>query len=86
MKSSKQVATYPTTILAIMSSLHFALGVADRRAGRGYRSAYATWDINDQWNYERGRAWAGLAPRHIALKRDGKVTREAMRYFSRDII
>ena len=36
------------------------LGVADRRAGCGYRSAYATWDIDGQWNYERGRGLGGF--------------------------
>jgi hypothetical protein len=39
MKSATQVATSPATIEAIMSSPHFVLGVADRGAGRGYRSA-----------------------------------------------
>jgi hypothetical protein len=43
------------------------LGVADRRAGRGYRSAYSTWDIDGQWNYERGRAWAVLPSSSSAL-------------------
>jgi hypothetical protein len=37
MKSGNQVATFPTTVEVIMSSPHFVLGVADRRAGRGYR-------------------------------------------------
>jgi hypothetical protein len=42
-----------------MSTSHFALGVADKRAGRGYRDAYATWGIDDQWNYERTRPGLG---------------------------
>jgi hypothetical protein len=32
---------------------------------------------------ERGRAWAALTPRNIALKRGGKVTGEAIRWFDR---
>jgi hypothetical protein len=77
----EQVATFPTTIRAIMSSSHFALGVADKRAGRGYRDAYATWDIDGQWNYERGRAWAVLAPRSVELRRNGKLNPAAIRWF-----
>jgi hypothetical protein len=83
MKSVKQVATSPTTIEAIMSSPHFVLGVADRRAGRGYRSAHAKWDIDGQWNYERGRAWA---PRSVGLRRNGKLSPAAIRWFHEDIL
>jgi hypothetical protein len=61
-------------------------GAADARAGRSIHEDYDSWVTNGQWDYERGRCWARLAPRHITLKRDGKVTREAIRYFSRDII
>ena len=86
MKSGKQVATSSTTVEAIMSSPHFALGVADRRAGCGYRSAYATWDIDGQWNYERGRAWAVSAPRSVELRRNGKLSPAAIRWFHKDIL
>jgi hypothetical protein len=86
MKPGKQVATFPTTIEAIMSSPHFVLGVADQRAGRGYRSAYATWDIDGQWNYERGRAWAVSAPRSVELHRNGKLNPAAIRWFHEDIL
>jgi hypothetical protein len=81
-----QVPTWPTTIAAIMSSCEFAMGAADARAGRGYRSAYATWGSNRQWNYERGRAWGLLAPRLVTLKRNGKVTAEARRWFTNEIL
>ena len=69
-----------------MSSHTFALGVADARAGRSMHKEYDHWHTNAQWNYERGRCWARVAPHHIKLRRDGKVTRDAIRYFSRDII
>jgi hypothetical protein len=82
----KQVATSATTVAAIMSSSHFALGVADRRAGRGYRSAYATWDADGQWNYERGRSWAVLAPRSVELRRNGKLNPAATIWFHKDIL
>jgi hypothetical protein len=81
-----QVPTSGTTIEEVMSSPYFALGVADQRAGRGHRSAFATWGIDDQWNYERGRAWAVLAPRSVALKLDGKLNPKALVYFHKDII
>jgi hypothetical protein len=37
MKANKQVATAPAPIEAIMRSPYFALGAADRQAGRDYR-------------------------------------------------
>jgi hypothetical protein len=86
MGSGKQVATFPTTVEEIMASPYFALGAADQRAGRGYRSAYATWKINDQWDYERGRAWAVLAPRSVELRCDGKLNPTAIRWFRKDIL
>jgi len=81
-----QVPTWPTTIDEIMSSFEFALGAADVRSRRGYRSAYATWNSNRQWNYERGRQWATQAPRSVALKRDGKLTAKAKRWFTDEIL
>jgi hypothetical protein len=86
-RKGDQIPTHVTTIEEIMSSHSFALGVADVRAGRPVHRDYDKWHTNDQWNYERGRCWARLTPRHIQLKRNGKITREAIRYFStRDIL
>jgi len=82
----KQVPTFPTTIEKIMGTREFVLGVIDGRAGRPHRSAYATWGTDQQWNYERGRAWAALAPRSVALKRNGELTAEAKRWFTADIL
>jgi len=81
-----QIPTKTTTIDEIMASAEFALGAADARAGRDYRSAYATWGSNRQWNYERGRAWGVLAPRSVTLKRNGKITTEAKRWFTDGIL
>jgi hypothetical protein len=81
MKSVEQVTTVPVTIESIMCSPYFALGAADQRAGRGYRGDYATWCTNDQWNYERGRTWAVLTPRSVALRCNGKLNRAAVRWY-----
>jgi hypothetical protein len=80
---SGQVSTFPTSIAAIMGSPYFALGVADARAGRTYHRDYDTWRGNPQWNYDRGRLWAKLAPKSLPLKRNGKLTREAMNVYER---
>jgi hypothetical protein len=87
LRDGDQVPTQPTTILEIMSSPAFALGVADARAGRPYCPGYDTWsDTNMKWNYERGRLWGRQAPRTVALKRNGKITDEAARWYTDDIL
>jgi hypothetical protein len=67
----EQVSTVPTSLEWIMSQPQFEYGVNDKRAGRGRRLAYDTWSVDAQWNYERGRVWATLAPRSIPLKLPG---------------
>jgi hypothetical protein len=86
LRDGAQLPTRPVTIQEIMGSDEFALGVADARAGRPYRSDYVTWDTNAQWDYERGRQWALRAPRTVQLKRHGKLTAEAVRWYSTDIL
>ena len=83
---SKQVSTHPTTIEAIMASREFAMLVTDARAKRGYPRDVDTWHSNDLWNYERGRQWAALAPRSVALKRGGKLTAAAKSWYRDEII
>ena len=85
---SEQIPTRGITVEAIMAWPHFALGVADARAGKPYRREYSTsnWSTNDRWMYERGRMWAACAPRSVVLKRNGRVSAEAMRYFDCDSI
>jgi hypothetical protein len=87
LRPGDQVPTRLTTVREIMSSSAFALGVADVRAGLGHRTDYESWnDVNNQWDYERGRQWAQQAPRTVALKRNGKITDEAVRWYTHDII
>jgi hypothetical protein len=58
----------------------FALGAADVRAGRSYRDGYQSWNINQMWAYERGRAWARMVPATVVLKRGGKITTAALQW------
>jgi hypothetical protein len=81
-----QIPNSWTTVEEIMSSPYFALGVADQRAGRGFHGAYATWRTNDQWDYERGRAWAVSAPRSVALRHGDKLNPVALDWYHEDII
>ena len=83
LRDGDQVPTVPVTILWIMRQPTFLLAVADARAGHGYHLDYDTWDTNGQWNYERGRAWAALAPRSVQLKSNGKITPDAVSWFMR---
>jgi hypothetical protein len=78
-----QVPTFPTTVRAIMGDPAFALGVADVRAGRPPHLDYDLWETNRQWVYERGRAWGVLASRTIPLRRNGKITSEAVTSYMR---
>ena len=75
--------TVPTTIAEIMADPKFGLGVADARAGRGQHPGYERWSGDEQWNYERGRAWATLTPRNLVLKQAGQVTTEAIVWYVR---
>jgi hypothetical protein len=44
---------------------------------------YDAWGVNEQWNYERGRAWATVAPENVPLMRAGKLSPEAISWFAR---
>jgi hypothetical protein len=80
LRDGDQIPTRSTTIEAIMSSPKFQLGVEDARAGRGYPAGYDGWKhTNDRWTYERGRQWAQLAPRSVALKVNGKISEQSLR-------
>ena len=84
----EQVETVQVSVAWIMQRPTFALGVADARAGRRYHRDYDQWSTNNQWSYERGRAWAVLTPRDVPLRRNGRLTTEALLWFMRhdDII
>jgi hypothetical protein len=77
----EQVETVRISVREIMTQPAFALGAADARAGRSYHANYDRWDINRQWDYERGRMWGATAPRNLALTSNGKITTAAVRHF-----
>jgi hypothetical protein len=79
-----QVETRPVSRRWIMTSCKFGLGVDDARAGRPYPCDYDLWcNIDDQWNYERGRQWATLVPRDVLVKVCGKLNPKALKWFKR---
>jgi hypothetical protein len=80
---NEQIPTEMTSIKWIMTDPAFGTGVHDARAGRGFPESFDDWPTNTAWNYERGRAWAQRVPASVALKHDGRVTDEAVRWFMR---
>jgi hypothetical protein len=74
-RDEEQIVTYPVTVEWIMEQPDFALGFAHKRSGRRFN----TWHGHDKenghrsatggaWQYERGRAFACLAPRDLPLR------------------
>src|SRR5262245_38988117 len=69
----EQIPVVTTSLEAIMSRPAFAVGVDDYRAGQPMRDLGAEMGtdlpideyremVNAQWDYERGRHWAAIAP------------------------
>jgi hypothetical protein len=56
-----QVPVLPTTAMEIMASPEFGAGVMEVRTGQPPR-----FDEMNDWNYERGRLWATLAPTNMS--------------------
>jgi len=77
MRERQQVPTELVTVEKIMSAPEFALGVADYRAGRPPRES-TRWNGNQSWDYERGRAWAAVAPRSVQVKINGRLNPRAL--------
>lgn len=60
----------------VIRTKYFMMGYKDKVAGKPFHSEYDTWELNDQWNYERGRQYGTLAPQ-IYPKNGQKVTKMA---------
>lgn len=63
---------------SIMSASSFKQGFIDARAEMGFRQSYERMDPDLQWNYERGRMFALLAPNFVLGR---VVSREALEAF-----
>jgi hypothetical protein len=81
--AKEQIPTKPVSIRRIMGDSAFERGVRDVRAGRPFPAVIDTWEVNTAWNYERGRVWAQRVPASVDLKRNGRVTDEAVRWYMR---
>jgi len=70
----------PTSFTQVVRSKEFSEGVADVRLGRAPR-----YDdpIARDWNYERGRQWALLAPMRMSTKIGGNANPEAVELLRR---
>jgi hypothetical protein len=55
-----QCDTFRTSPAEIMQSAEFAVGVTEIRTGQP-----PNYDTMDDWNYERGRLWATMAPANL---------------------
>jgi|AmaraimetFIIA100_FD_contig_101_154468_length_654_multi_3_in_0_out_0_1 hypothetical protein len=76
----ERVPTRPVSVRWIMTDPAFEAGARDIRAKRGFPADFDTWPTNTAWNYEQGRARAQRVSASVALKRDGRVTVEAVRW------
>jgi hypothetical protein len=73
MTVAKQAPCKPVTDQSIMRSGAFRRGVEEYRAGRRFDDTY-----ND-WNYERGRQWAAIAPRDLPVFIGRRINPAALR-------
>jgi hypothetical protein len=53
------------------------------RANRGFSQEHDLWDLDAQWNYERGRCFAVVAPADVPLRIKGKINPRAVELFER---
>ena len=63
-----QVVSVDVSVLKIMSSREFRVGIAEARAGKPPR-----FDVEDDWNYERGRQFGIIAPANMDPRSDMAV-------------
>jgi hypothetical protein len=64
-----------------MSQRTFERGLIDGRANRDFPSEYDLWSKGEQWNYERGRFFAAVAPADVPLRIKGKINTRAVELF-----
>jgi hypothetical protein len=74
----EQLQTVPCTFKSIMRTKHFNLGVEDIINNKGWNISYDKWDVNKQWNYERGRLYAIYTKGRVPVKNKKAVTSQAI--------
>ena len=74
--SGGQVPTIRISTTAIMGSSEFELGLDDARKGVPF-----DWRI-DEWNYERGRLFAYIAPVNMPLRSDCRLNQKAVALYN----
>jgi hypothetical protein len=77
-RRDRQVTTCPASIAQIMGSKSFALGVEDCRRGAPPQFDREEIDGHNQWDYERGRLWALIAPVTMPLRIDKWINPSAV--------
>lgn len=78
-----QADTRAVSTRTIMLSIAFRWGCNDYRAQRPFRDDLPpNWD----WNYERGRQFAAVAPRNMPIKVNGRLNADAVAIFEREAI
>jgi hypothetical protein len=67
-----QASTRLVTTRSIVASKEFARGLKEVRAGISFNAD------NDDWDYERGRAFGWIAPLDMPLRIKGKLNPKAL--------
>jgi hypothetical protein len=82
MKLIEGCETEIVTPRMIMRRKAFLFGVDDYRTGRSFRPAYENQEWGAQWDYERGRIWAAVAPQELEVMNGRAVNQEAVRMYN----
>jgi hypothetical protein len=72
----EQIETVIVDTVEIMRDAAFGRGVEDRRAGRPFDQ-----NLDGNWEYERGRLWASIAPVNMPLRIRGRINPKAVALF-----
>jgi hypothetical protein len=76
---SEQVPTRTATAAAVLRSAAFNRGLDEARAGRP-----PDFDSHiDDWDYERGRQFATIAPLTMRIFKNKKLNRKALQFLKR---
>jgi hypothetical protein len=71
-RTREQAETHRVSIRSIVASRDFARGLAEVRTGLPFNPD------NDEWDYERGRAFGFIAPLNMPLRIRGKLNPKAV--------